>query len=399
MKQKTNAQIINRIPKIILAVIIMLIVFCSRKNEFEKGINAVQKGDYGKAVKALETALKADTLNPEIYFNLSLSYAHLDSTSKSLKHYLKLVSLDTTARFKDNAPLREMLATFLKIDPYTWKPIPMKGMNQFKGALSPDGKILAIAAAKSDVANIYLTEINGKVIKKITVSGMNTDPDFSPAGDKIIFVSSVDGDDELYTYDMKTKEVVQITENAAQDFSPAFSPDGKEIVFVSNMDDPYKWEIYKLDIEKKKPKRLTKNNYWDGFPKFSSDGKSIVFSSKRNGSENIYIMSKNGGSEKILYKSDADDNDPLLTGQTLYFKSNRDGEWEIYRFDLKNEKLFRLTYNSQPDWNPRLSLDGTKIIVARKIKKRWSLYYIDFNDPVAADILVSRIEKIIAAKN
>jgi Tol biopolymer transport system component len=398
MKQKTNALKSSHIDKMVLAIIITLIVFCSRKNEFEKGISAVQKGDYGKAVKALETALINDTLNPEIYFNLSLSYAHLDSTIKSFKHYLKLVELDTTAKFKNNGPLREMLATFLKIDPYTWKPISMKRMNQFKGALSPDGKIIAIAAAKSDVANIYLAEISGKVIKKITVSGMNTDPDFSPAGDRIIFVSSADGDEELYTYDIKTKEVVQITENTAQDFSPAFSPDGKEIVFVSNMDDPYKWEIYKLNIEKKKAKRLTKNNYWDGFPKFSSDGQSIVFSSKRNGSENIYIMSKNGGSEKILYQSDADDNDPLLTGQTLYFKSNRDGEWEIYRFDLKNKKLFRLTYNSLPDWNPRLSSDGTKIVVARKIKKRWSLYYIDFNDPVSADILTSRIEKTIVVK-
>ena len=246
MRQKTCARINSNIPNIFIIMILMLFVYCSRKSDLEKGINAVKKGDYGKAVKSLETVVKTDTMNPEIYYNLTLSYAHLDSSTKSFKYYLRLVTLDSVAQFKNIASLREMLATFLKIDPYSWKPIPMQKMNQFKGALSPDGKMVAIAAARSDIANIYLNEISGKVIKKITVSGMNTDPDFSPNGDKIVFVSSVDGDDEIYTYDIKTKEVVQLTENSAQDFSPAFSPDGREIVFVSNMDDPYKWEIYKL---------------------------------------------------------------------------------------------------------------------------------------------------------
>jgi Tol biopolymer transport system component len=397
MKQRTIEFIFGRTMKLVV-LLAVLFVFCSRKNELEKGISAVEKGDYSKAIKALENALQTDTLNPEIYFNLSISYAHLDSTSKSFENYLALSAFDTSAAYLSNAPLREMLATFLKIDPYTWKNIPMKRMNQFKGALSPDGKIIAVAAAKSDIADIYLNEISGKIIKRITVRGMNTDPAFSSKGDKIIFVSNADGDDELYTYDIKTKEVVQITQNTAQDFSPAFSPDGKDVVYVSNMDDPYKWEIYKINIEKKNIKRLTKNNYWDGFPKFSSDGKSIVFSSKRNGSENIYIMNKNGGSEKILYQSDADDNDPLLIDHTLYFKSNRDGEWEIYRFNLKTEKLFRLTYNKVPDWNPRISSDGTKIVVARKISGLWKLYYIDFNDPVSSDILLSRINKTVKKK-
>lgn len=376
----------------------MLAVFCSRKDELQKGIKAIEKGDYAAAVKSLQSALKTDSLNPEVHYSLSLSYAHLDSVQRSFVHYLKLVELDTTSSFKNDVPLREMLATFLKIAPYAWKAIPMKRMNQFKGALSPDGKTIAVAAAKRDRANIYLTRLNGKVIKKITSSGMNTDPYFSPAGDQIIFVSDADGDDELYTYDMKTKKVKQITDNSAQDFSPAYSPDGKEVVFVSNMDDPNKWEIYKVNIENRKIKRLTKNNYWDGFPKFSSDGKSIVFSSKRESSENIYTIKKNGGGEKIIYESDADDNDPVLMDQTMFFKSNRDGKWEIYRFDLKNKRLFRLTYNSVPDWNPRLSNDGTKIVIARKIKKRWRLYYTDLNNPVAADLLAAKIEKKIAAK-
>jgi tetratricopeptide (TPR) repeat protein len=144
MKENAKTSAIRYAYKLILAFTIMLTIFCSRKDELQKGIKAIEKGDYAAAVKSLQSALKSDSLNPEVHFSLSLSYAHLDSVQASFVHYLKLVELDTTSKFKNDVPLREMLATFLKIAPYAWKAIPMKWMNQFKGALSPDGKTIAI---------------------------------------------------------------------------------------------------------------------------------------------------------------------------------------------------------------------------------------------------------------
>lgn len=373
-------------------MIILGLTFCARKDDLQKGIDEIKKGDYTKATKSLQAALLTDSLNLEVHYNLSLVYAHLDSTKKSFYHYLKIA--ESESNLKNDNQLKEMLAHSLKLEPYTWSPIPMKRMNQFKGVFSPDGKTIAVAAAKRDIANIYLIRLNGKIIKKITKSGMNTDPDFSPTDEQLVFTSDLDGDDELYLYNLKTGETDKLTENAAEDFSPSFSPDGKELVFVSNMDDPYKWEIYKITLKNKKIKRLTKNNYWDGFPKFSSNGKAIVFSSKRNGSENIYTMKENGGGEKVLYESPADDNDPLLLNEYLYFKSNRDGEWEIYRFNLKNKKMMRLTNNNYPDWNPRFSIDGTKVLIARRIKKKWRLYFINLESTVSAEVIAARIKKL-----
>ncbi len=364
---------------------------CKQKSGLEIGIEQLKKGEYLKAVKSLRSALMKDSLNPQTHYNLCLAYVRLDSTEQAFKHYLKLNELGSG--LCDDARLKELLANLLDIEPYPSSLIKLKRMNQFKGVFSPDGQLLAIAAARFDRADIYLIKLDGTFVKRITRSGMNTDPAFSPDGKSVVFVSDVDGDDELYLYNIKTGRITKLTDNRADDFSPDFAPDGKEIVYVSNLDDPYKWEIYKLELKTKKIKRLTNNNYWDGFPKFTADGRSIIFSSKRDGSEDIYKMKTNGTGEKVIYAGKGDDNDPILTNNILYFKSNVDGDWDVYKLNLKTKILIKLTHNRLPDWNPRISRDGTKLLIARKLKRRWRLFFINIQNPVPAGVIVAAIQE------
>jgi Tol biopolymer transport system component len=265
-------------------------------------------------------------------------------------------------------------------------------MNQFKAAFSPGGDLVAIAASRRDRADIYLTSLDGSDLRKVVSGGMNTDPVFSPDGNSIAFVSDRDGDEDLYLYEIATKEMRKLTDNLAQDFAPDFAPDGKELIFVSNMDDPYKWEIYAINIQSGRIGRLTDNKYWDGFPKYTANGQSIVFSSKRNGSEDIYVMRRDGGGVELLFSGPADDNDPTLVNENLFFKSQKDGEWEIYSYNIRHRQLARLTNNDWPDWNPRVSEDGSKLVVARRIRQRWVLYLINIADPISSEYILSQIE-------
>lgn len=388
MKQKTS-----RYRKAILMCLtaVLVLTMCARKTDLQKGVDAVKKGEYAKALEPLRQALSIESHNPEALYNICLAYAYLDSVEKSFDHYLTLVDLQSP--FKDSMQLKEILIHFLNLEPHVWHLVPMKMTHQFKGVMSPDGQMIAVAAAQVDRPNIYLISLDGSIIRKVTKSGMNTDPDFSPTGTHLVFVSDVDGDEELYLYSIQDGQVEKLTENTAQDFSPSFSPDGKDIVFISNMHDKFKWEIYKVNVNTKRIKRLTNNQYWDGFPKFSSDGKSIVYSSKRNGSEDIYIMNTHGGNEQVLYASDADENDPFLKDDVLFFKSNREDSWEIYSFHLKGKSLMRLTYNKQLDWNPRLTRDGKIIVVARKIRNRWRLYFANLEISVSAELIATKIKE------
>ncbi len=369
---------------ILFAVLMMLGIACSRKNPLEAGAAAMQRGDYVKAIKDLTKAREQDSLNPQIHYNLCLAYAHLDSSYRALASYADLNRLG--APQMDDSTLKMLMLNLVKLDPYPSSPITLKGLaNLFKGAPSPDGEMIAIAAARTFLSDIYLVKYDGKIVKKITSQYMNNDPDFSPTGEHLIFNSDRDGDDELYLYDLKTGAISQLTENAFADFAPSFSPNGIEAVFVTNRDE--NWELYKINVHNKKTMRLTNNKIWDGFPSYTSDGKHILYSSKAGETEDIITMKEDGSDPKLLFASPTNENDPHLYGNDLYFKTDRDGEWEIYRFNLISTQLTRLTKNNVPDWNIRVARDGSKLIYSRQINGRWRLYFMNLTQTIPAGMI------------
>ena len=105
----------NTITPFFLVLITVSLIACSRKDDLQKGVDAIEKGDYLKAITPLQMALLTDSLNPEIHFNLSLAYAHLDSTKRSFYHYLRVVTSES--ELKNDNQLKEMLANFLKLEP------------------------------------------------------------------------------------------------------------------------------------------------------------------------------------------------------------------------------------------------------------------------------------------
>jgi Tol biopolymer transport system component len=70
-----------------------------------------------------------------------------------------------------------------------------------------------------------------------------------------------------------------------------------------------------------------------------------------------------------------------------------DDGWEIYQYNIRTRGLVRITNNSFDDWNPQISDDGTKMLVSRRIRGRWTLYFINLDDPLDADFLVAEINK------
>jgi Tol biopolymer transport system component len=383
----------NIMESIILAAVLLaaLTATCARKSDLEQGIQAMNRGEYAKAIKSFSMALEKDSLDPAVHYNLCFAYLHADSTEKALEHYLKLADLKSS--LSNDRQLRELIAVAIGLEPYPASVITMRRLNQFKGAFNPSADHIVLAASRRDMADLYTADLDGSNMEMIVSGGMNTDPDISPDGNYVVFVSDRDGDEDLYLYDMASKEIRRITDNAAQDFTPSISPEGKEVVYVSNRDDPYKWEIYAIGVDDGRIRRLTDNTYWDGFPRFTANGQSIVFSSKRNGSEDIYVMRRDGGAQELLFSSPADDNDPTLVQEDLFFKSQMDGEWEIYQYNLRTKTLVRLTNNPWADWNPQISDDGKKMLVSRKVKNRWVLYFINLEDPLDAEFIVAEIKK------
>ena len=77
-----------------------------------------------------------------------------------------------------------------------------------------------------------------------------------------------------------------------------YSPDGSKILFVSTADGDA--DIYVANADGTNPQKLTNNNKVDASPHWSPDGKKIIFVSDRSGAFEIYTMDPNGKNQTLI---------------------------------------------------------------------------------------------------
>jgi tetratricopeptide (TPR) repeat protein len=80
--------------------------------------------------------------------------------------------------------------------------------------------------------------------------------DTAPAahGDKIVFMSTRDGNWEIYSMNADGSGLKRLTNNAANDGLPTWSPDGKTLAFVSNQSGP--WAVWAMNADGSNRRKL-----------------------------------------------------------------------------------------------------------------------------------------------
>src|SRR6185436_17285842 len=78
---------------------------------------------------------------------------------------------------------------------------------------------------------------------------------YGPGGTTIVFVSSKDGNQELYAIDADGGNLRRLTNTPAQEDSPEWAPDGSKIIYASNATGTY--QIWSMNADGTEQKRLT----------------------------------------------------------------------------------------------------------------------------------------------
>ena len=180
------------------------------------------------------------------------------------------------------------------------------GMDTWSASWSPDGTAITFSAIVNDPeAEIYdseiftldLTDPNAQPVRLTHDPGMDTQPDWSPDGSRILFASSRSGTFDLYTIAPDGSVLTQLTSGPTNDTQPDWSPDGSRIAFErdANIDG----DVMVMDADGSNIRNLTNATGWDSDPAWSPDGTMIAFSTGRvTGGEEIFIMNADGANPR-----------------------------------------------------------------------------------------------------
>ena len=165
---------------------------------------------------------------------------------------------------------------------------------------SPDGIRFAFSASQAENTDIWLSPIEGGVVRRLTDSrGIDISASWSPDGKRIAFVSDRAGSPQIYTMAADGSDVRRITFQGNYNQEPAWSPKGDLIAF-SGRDEHRVFDLYVINAQTGKVARLTQNQGTNEKPSWAPNGRLIVFSSTRSGKKQLWTALPDGSNARQI---------------------------------------------------------------------------------------------------
>lgn len=232
---------------------------------------------------------------------------------------------------------------------------------------------VAFVSDRSGNREVYTMAQDGAEPRQVTFDpAADEAPAWSPAWSYIAFQSERSGNWDIFSTRSTCADGAtegdsacvarQLTDNPADDLLPAWAPDGRSIAFVSTRDgNP---EIYVMNQDGSNQRRLTFDPAGDWRPVWMPDSRHILFTSDRAGNNDIYSLEVPAPdaapattelSLAAIAAGPSDDRDPAISGSgRLLFLSDRDGVMKAYSLDLHTSSSIPtvLTDGPEPEGHP-----------------------------------------------
>lgn len=219
----------------------------------------------------------------------------------------------------------------------------------------PDGRSVVFTSTRDGNEEIYVMDIEIKRQRRLTDNlADDKEPSWIYGTGQIIFCSNRDGADNFYIINSDGTGLVKIADfTSGRRGYP--SSDGEKVVFNENT--LLGCQIFSFDIKSKEINRLTSPPYGHCDANLSRDGTKIVFSSRLGmGDSSIWIMESDGENKECVVDYPAINYNPGLSpdNQNVVYYSEREGESNLYIANIKTKQSARLTYSNGhdgwPDW-------------------------------------------------
>ena len=174
---------------------------------------------------------------------------------------------------------------------------------------SPDGSRLAVALTRdAGLAQVYTVNADGTNLTRLTrTNTIETEPQFSPDGQSIYFLSDRSGGPQIYRMSSTGGEQQRVTFSGDYNISPRISSDGKTLAYISRRGG--RFQLYAMDLASKQELRLS-DGPSDESPSFSPNGKYVMYASKTGRRDSLAVVSVDGRVKQSLSTQAGDIREP-----------------------------------------------------------------------------------------
>ncbi len=246
--------------------------------------------------------------------------------------------------------------------------------------ISPDGSRVVYARVAKDimtdrsVSNLWIVDADGEHHRPLLSGAQSfSSPRWSPNGDRLAYVTSVDGrGSQIHVRWMDTGQTAMLSNVRGGPSSLSWSPDGTRIAF--------EMFVKAADASLASPPPMPEDAEWAPSVTvidqmhYRADGSGYL----EHGNSHLFVLSADGGSPRKITSGDHDFGGPFSwsrDGKRIYFAANLQDEWEhdpleseIWSVDVEDGSLKQLTGRNGPDFAPTVSPNGS------------SLAYLGFDD-------------------
>ncbi|WP_299211028.1 S41 family peptidase [uncultured Aquimarina sp.] len=218
------------------------------------------------------------------------------------------------------------------------------------------------AISQSNIAFVYAEDLwvaksDGTQPRRLTIDeGIESNPVFSPDGKLIAFSAEYDGNVDVFIIPVEGGIPKRLTWHPMRDTTLGFSPDGNSVLFNSQRaihTNRYS-KLYQVSINGGFPTELEIPNAWHAT--YSPDGKHMAYTpirerfhqwkNYRGGTTaNIWLFSFADKSIiKIPQPKDgSNDVQPMWKDDTIFFLSDRNGEFNLFSYQISSKTIEQLT--------------------------------------------------------
>lgn len=267
-------------------------------------------------------------------------------------------------------------------------------------AISADHLVFAYAD------DLWTARPDGSNAHRLTAHpGAETKPHFSPDGKLIAFTGAYDGNVDVYVVPVEGGEPRRLTWHPGDDVVLGFDPKGSVLFSSQRSVFNSRWaQFFTVPASGGPPTPLKIPS--GSQASYSLDGKYLAYTplpeafrqwkNYRGGmTSRIWVLKLDGLAVKPIPQPESRCNDsaPLWLGETIYFLSDRDGEFNLYSFDRSSKQVKRLTDHN--DFPIESVTAGAGKIVYEQAGRIWK-FDPDHGKPerlkigVAADLIETR---------